>query len=210
MTRSTGCSGSRLRPDFGTGSSFVYLSYSASNMDGGQAFDNRVERYRWNGSKLTFDQKMLVRPATPGPNHNAGKIAFGPDNKLYVTSGDLNRNESTQNFTKAHTITATSSILRVNPNGSSVPSNPFYQGKGGPMDQIYAYGIRNSFGIAFDPVTGNLWDSENGPDHYDEINRITPGFNSGWQDIMGPVSRNGGTTSKLVSLGPAAHYEDPK
>ena len=205
-----GLLGIALAPDFGVASSFVYLSYSASTVDGGTAFDNRVERYRWNGSKLLFDKKILVRPATPGPNHNAGKIAFGPDNKLYVTSGDLNRNERTENFENSKTLTATASILRVNPNGTSVPANPFYTGKSRPLDDIYAYGIRNSFGIAFDPVTGGLWDSENGPTSYDEINRITPGFNSGWEDIMGPVSRNGGTTGKLVSLGAAAHYEDPK
>src|SRR3954470_11694888 len=71
-----GLLGIALAPDFGIGSSFVYLSYSASNVDGGAAFDNRVERYRWNGSKLTLDRKIVVRPATPGPNHNAGKIAF--------------------------------------------------------------------------------------------------------------------------------------
>ncbi len=206
-----GLLGIALAPDFGTGSSFVYLSYTSATADGGAAIDNRVERYRWNGSKLTFDKKILVRPATPGPNHDAGKIAFGPDGKLYVMSGDLNRNESTQNFRKAKTISATSSILRVNPDGSSVSSNPFYHGNDRPLDDIYAYGIRNSFGMAFDPVSGSLWDTENGPDHYDEINRITPGFNSGWESIMGPLSRNGGTTAgKLVSLGPAAHYEDPK
>src|SRR4051812_44101743 len=209
-----GLLGIALAPDFGASSSFVYLSYTASTTDGGQAFDNRVERYRWNGSGLIFDRKILIRPATPGPNHNAGKIAFGPDNKLYAIAGDLNRNERTENFENSRTITATGSILRVNPNGTSVPANPFYSGANGgksrPLDDIYAYGIRNSFGLAFDPQTGNLWDSENGPDRYDEINRITPGFNSGWEDIMGPTSRNGGTTGKLVSLGPAAHYEDPK
>ena len=153
---------------------------------------------------------MIVRPATPGPNHNAGKITFGPDNKLYAIAGDLNRNELTSNFENSGTLTATASILRVNSSGSVVPSNPFFGDGSRPRADIYAYGIRNSFGLAFDPVTGNLWDTENGPDSFDEINRITPGFNSGWEDIMGPTSRHGGTTGKLVSLGPAAHYEDPK
>src|SRR3954469_24989983 len=71
-----GLLGIALAPDFGVRSSFVYLSYTASTEDGGTAFDNRVERYRWNGSKLTFDRKVLIRPAQPGPNHNGGKIAF--------------------------------------------------------------------------------------------------------------------------------------
>jgi glucose/arabinose dehydrogenase len=205
-----GLLGIALAPDFGVSSSFVYLSYTASTADGGAAFDNRVERYRWNGSKLTFDRKVLVRPAQPGPNHNGGKIAFGPDNKLYAIAGDLNRDQATENFENSREVNAAAVILRVNPSGSSVPANPFYTGTHGPIDDIYAYGIRNSFGLAFDPVTGGLWDTENGPDRMDEINRITPGFNSGWQDIMGPTSRNGGTTGKLVSLGAAAHYEDPK
>src|SRR5207248_1115130 len=177
-----------------TGSSFVYLSYTRSTSDGGAAIDNRVERYRWNGSKLTLDRKVLVRPATPGPNHDAGKIAFGPDAKLYAVAGDLNRNESTENFENAKTITATAAVLRVNPSGASVPSNPFYGNGSRPLADIYAYGIRNSFGLAFDPITGGLWDTENGPDKYDEIDRITPGFNSGWVDITGPTTPNRGTT----------------
>ena len=60
------------------------------------------------------------------------------------------------------------------------------------MHKYYAYGIRNSFGITFDPITGNLWQTENGPDVYDEINVVKPGFNSGWTQVMGPLSRNTG------------------
>lgn len=209
-----GLLGIALSPTFVT-DHFVYLSYTRANADGGSATDNRVERYTWNGSKLMFDRKVLTRPATPGPNHDAGKIVFGPDGKLYVSTGDVNRDESTENFEKARTITRTGSILRVNPSGTSVVSNPFYDPRFigtqyEAINDIYAYGIRNSFGLAFDPVTGNLWDTENGPDKFDEINRVDRGFNSGWQDIMGPTSRNGGTTGKLVSLGAAAHYEEPK
>ena len=211
-----GLLGVALSPGF-VSDRLVYLYYtrSSTSSDSDTASDNRVERFKWNGSTLAFDRKVLTMPATPGPNHDAGKIAFGPDGKLYVTIGDLNRNESNENFEKAKTITRSGAILRVNPSGTSVTSNPFYDAKFigtqyQAINDIYAYGIRNTFGIAFDPVTNLLWDTENGTDSYDEINRVDRGFNSGWEDIMGPTSRNGGTTGKLVSLGAAAHYEEPK
>jgi glucose/arabinose dehydrogenase len=154
-------------------------------------------------------------PATPGPNHNGGKIAFGPDGKLYAVIGDLNRDNSNANFERAKKIDRTGAILRINPSGTAVTSNPFYDARfiGTPneaINDIFAYGVRNSFGIAFDPRSGFLWDTENGPDRMDEINRVGRGFNSGWQSIMGPTSRNGGTTGKLVSFGPAAHYDEPQ
>ncbi|HYO11512.1 MAG TPA: PQQ-dependent sugar dehydrogenase [Tepidisphaeraceae bacterium] len=209
-----GLLGIALSPTFAS-DRLVYLNYTRANADGGDAIDNRVERYTWNGSSLSFDRRVLTMPATPGPNHNGGKIAFGPDGKLYAAVGDLNRNESTLNFERAKTITRTGAILRVNPSGSSVTTNPFYDAKfvgtrHEAINDLYAYGVRNSFGIAFDPVSGSLWDTENGPERMDEINRVTPGFNSGWQDVMGPTSRNGGSTGKLVSMGPKAHYEEPK
>ena len=77
------------------------------------------------------------------------------------------------------------------------------------MHKYYAYGVRNSFGITFDPMTGNLWQTENGPDVYDEINVVKPGFNSGWIQVMGPLSRNAGvSTDQLVNF-PGSHYADP-
>jgi glucose/arabinose dehydrogenase len=76
------------------------------------------------------------------------------------------------------------------------------------LSKYYAYGIRNSFGIDFDPLTGNLWDAENGPASYDEINLVRPGFNSGWQTVMGPISLSGDTEDDLVNF-PGSHYADP-
>lgn len=209
-----GLLGIALSPTFAS-DKFIYLNYTRATSDGAAPTDHRVERYRWTGSSLTFDRRVLTMPATPGPNHDGGKITFGPDGKLYAVMGDLNRNESNENFENAKKITRSGAILRVNPSGTSVTSNPFYDAKfiGGEFEainDIYAYGIRNSFGLAFDPLTGNLWDTENGADRMDEINRVDRGFNSGWEDIMGPTWRNGGSTGKLVSLGAAAHYEEPK
>jgi glucose/arabinose dehydrogenase len=76
------------------------------------------------------------------------------------------------------------------------------------LGNYFAYGIRNSFGIDFDPVTGNLWDTENGPSDYDEINLVLPGFNSGWQQVMGPIERSGMSESDLLAFN-GSHYRDP-
>jgi aldose sugar dehydrogenase len=76
------------------------------------------------------------------------------------------------------------------------------------LARYYAYGIRNSFGMAFDPITGTLWDTENGPTMYDEINLVKPGFNSGWQELMGPISRSHVSEKDMINL-PGSKYADP-
>jgi aldose sugar dehydrogenase len=87
-------------------------------------------------------------------------------------------------------------ILRINTDGTAPRDNPFYkegQDRGGSvgasLKRLYAYGIRNSFGMAFDPFSGDLWEQENGDDSFSEINRVEPGFNSGWVQVMGPLHR---------------------
>jgi hypothetical protein len=85
-------------------------------------------------------------------------------------------------------------VKPLNDDGSIPNDNPF----GGQLAKYYAYGVRNSFGLAFDPLTGELWDTENGPDSYDEVNLVLPGFNSGWEKIMGPNSRDPQGVGDLV------------
>ena len=207
-----GLLGIALSPTFAQ-DHFVYLYYTAAAKDGGTPISNSIKRYVWNGSTLTFNKKIIDLPDTPGPNHNGGKMVFGPDGKLYIVIGELNRNEETSNHNNGM-VSDVGAVLRMNPSGSAVTTNPFYSAKNTgakkALNYIYGYGIRNSFGIDFDPISKTLWETENGPTTYDEINRITPGFNGGWESIMGPAARVGGDPSKLVSLGPAAHYEDPK
>jgi len=99
-------------------------------------------------------------------------------------------------------------IFRLNDDGSTPSDNPFFA-QGGNVARYYAYGIRNSFGMTFDPVTDKLWMTENGPNSYDEINMVDPGFNSGWNKIMGPDSRDPQNVSDLFSL-TGSHYSDPK
>jgi aldose sugar dehydrogenase len=207
-----GLLGLAIHPNFPT-SPFVYLYYTesstGSDTSGSPApLGNRVYRYTWNGSTLVGPQLILDLPVTPGPNHNGGAMTFGPDDKLYVVIGELNRNGQLQNFSGAAAPDDTGVIFRINDDGSAPSDNPFFD-QGGNVAKYFAYGIRNSFGLAFDSVTGKLWDTENGPANYDEINLVEPGFNSGWMRIMGPSSRDAQGTSDLVVFS-GSHYADPK
>ena len=190
-------------------SKFVYLYYTEPK---GGDLRNRVYRYEWNGQNQNLVNPTLILdlPALPGPNHDGGKLVIGPDHYLYVVIGDLNHRGKLQNTNDGPDPDDTSVILRVNPNdGSAVKDNPFIKDANIAMHKYYAYGIRNSFGITFDPITGNLWQTENGPDVYDEINVVKPGFNSGWTQVMGPLSRNTGfMIGQLVNF-PHSHYADP-
>jgi glucose/arabinose dehydrogenase len=147
----------------------------------------------------------------PRGNHDGGVIHFGPDGKLYVQVGDLGRRGQLQNLRNGPTPSTADDqfggpepdnahlsgvILRLNDDGSTPADNPFVRAgamvggePGANIAKIFAYGIRNSFGFAFDPVSGNLWDEQNGDDSFTEINLIEPGANLGWVQLMGPLSR---------------------
>ena len=190
---------------------FVFLYYTESK-DG--QLRNRVYRYNWDeqNQNLVNPALILDLPALPGPNHDGGKLVIGPDHYLYTVIGDLNHRGKLQNIKDGPDPDDTSVIFRVNPNdGSAAKDNPFISNNvTTAMHKYYAYGVRNSFGITFDPISGNLWQTENGPDIYDEINVVKPGFNSGWIQVMGPLSRNPGiSTDQLVNY-PGSHYANPR
>jgi glucose/arabinose dehydrogenase len=189
---------------------FLYYteSSSSSSSEENEPLGNRVYKYQWNEEekKLVNPKLILDLPAIPGPNHNGGKLAIGPDNYLYVVIGDLNHEGKLQNIVDGPQPDDTGVIFRVNPeNGSPAPDNPFANNEN---NRYYAYGIRNGFGIDFDPITGKLWDTENGPQYGDEINLVEPGFNSGWKQVMGPISKSSVIEDELVNL-PGAKYADP-
>jgi glucose/arabinose dehydrogenase len=203
-----GLLGIALHPNFSTnGFVYLYFTQSDSGVDGGSPTSNRVVRYTWDGNTgtLASPQSIIDLPATPGPNHDGGEIIFGPDGKLYIVIGDLNRNGQLQNNSNpgADPPDDTSVILRLNDDGSTPGDNPFSGSAG--FEKYFAYGIRNSFGMAFDPVTGKLWITHNGPQSFDEIDLVDAGFNSGWNRVMGPA----GSPSGLFVL-PGSHYADPK
>ena len=151
--------------------STVYLYFTESTTDGGQPLGNRIYRYDWDGQALANPALIQDLPATPGPYHDGGAMVTGLDGTVYAVIGDLNRNGILQNYPTGQPDD-TSVILRV--------EQGTYQ----------AIGIRNSFGLAIDPLTGNLWQTENGPDSYDEVNLVHPNFNSGWETIMGPATES--------------------
>jgi glucose/arabinose dehydrogenase len=193
----------------------VFLYFTESNGKG--PLRNRIYKYDWNSEKhLLLNPKLILDiSALPGPNHNGGKLAIGPDHYLYAVIGNVNAGDSIlQNDKRGRGPHDTSVIFRIDPNnGLPAPKNPFSSSSNNSttnriLSNYYAYGIRNSFGITFDPITGRLWDTENGETTYDEINLVTPGFNSGWQQVMGPISRSDVTERDLVNL-PGSHYADP-
>jgi aldose sugar dehydrogenase len=191
---------------------FLYLS-EASKDD--QPVRNRLYKYLWNEQEHTLvnPQLILDLPATPGPNHPGGKIAIGKDHYLYTVIGDLNNEGQLQNIQDGPEPNDSSVILKISPkDGSPAKDNPFLnteQEEGqNQMKKYYAYGIRNSFGLAIDPITGFLWEAENGDEDYDEINLVRPGFNSGWKKFLGPISESDVTEDDLVNF-PNSYYSDP-
>jgi glucose/arabinose dehydrogenase len=212
----------------------VFLYYTeASGADGGTALGNRVYRYDWSPGTGTLINPQLVLdlPVTPGPNHDGGNILLDPQGRLYAFIGDLNRNGQMQNNAGGAAADDTGVLFRVNQDGTAAAGNPFTpycsvtttttcttnaNCPGGEtcrtqVARYYAYGLRNSFGMAFDPVTGNLWDTENGPSSMDEVNLIAPGFNSGWNDIMGPDALDPQGLADLFNMpGAGVTYSDPE
>lgn len=173
----------------------------------GDQVKNRLYRYELNGTgNMTGGQLILDLPGEPGPNHDGGKIKIGPDRMLYAVIGDLNRDGMLQNVLEGPPPDDTSVILRVDYDGNG--QGIALSGGGADLSKYYGYGIRNSFGFDFDPLTGILWDTENGPAGFDEINIVLPGFNSGWTKVMGPIGREGITTEDLVQF-QGSHYADP-
>jgi len=209
-----GLLGIAVDPDFPVNHDvYLYVTQSATGTDTvgvPPPLGNRVYRGTWDGTTLVNPTLILDLPVTPGPNHDGGVLAFGPDGALYAVIGDQNRGGRLQNFPNGAAPDNTSVIFRVDTSGAALSDNPFYNPlvPGDPMNRYYAYGVRNSFGLTFDPVTRSLWDTENGPDQYDEINRVVPGFNSGWTQIMGPDARDPQGVADLW-MAPGAIYKDP-
>jgi aldose sugar dehydrogenase len=193
---------------------YVFLFYTETTEE---SFDERCQdcseeaaashlyRYEFKGGKLVNPKLLMTIPLGHDRIHIGGSLALDSDNNVYLTSGDRSGckdydscstliksgklNSETANKQNGSKPTGSGGILRLTQDGNVV------NGKGTPDDAdllnfYYAYGIRNSFGIDFDPVTGNLWDTENGPGFGDEINLVEPGFNSGWAKVQGiwPVS----------------------
>ena len=197
----------------------VFLYYTlAQSKDGGTPIANRLYKYTLTignnlgpaQGRMSFDSLLLNLPVTPGPNHDGGKVAVGPDGNVYTVIGDLNRKTQAQNFESGPAADGTGGILRVTQDDKPVGSGII--GNTNPLNKYFAYGVRNSFGFDFDPLTSRLWDTENGPSNpsaNDEINLVGPGFNSGWMDIMG-YAPAGFDLNKLANFGGKGKYSNPE
>lgn len=226
-----------------TGKTYVFLYFTeAEGEDGGTPIANRLYKYELTDDaevissgnnftiptiRLTNPQLLLDLPVLPGPRHNGGAISVGPDHNIYVPIGDTDKVEEDTQAQNGPDFPAdgTGGILRLTQNGEPVvdsETGEYILGDSYPLNLYYAYGIRNSFGIDFDPVTGNLWDTENGPGYGDEINLVRPGFNSGWNQLMGIWERGGGDPREgdstvaqqqpntLVDFDGRGEYQPPK
>lgn len=200
------------KPSSSSHTKFVFLYFTESL--GGDQTRNRVYRYEWNQENqvLVNGTMILDLPAEPESVHNGGKLQADRNGNLYAVIGDLSRDGQLQNVRQGPAADDTSVIIRIIQNGSGAADNPFSKSSNERMQKYYAYGIRNSFGLAIDPISGLLWDTENGPDSYDEMNIVHPGFNSGWNQIMGPISHSSIEQENLeeeLMIFDGSKYADP-
>lgn len=157
----------------------VFIYVTESDKDGGELIGNYIYSYRWTGKELVDKQLVNVLPAY-NDWHVGGVFAAGLDGTVYAVTGDQGKTGILQNHLEGD-FYDTSVIIQIG-------LDPIHQSplaSSNPTEHYQAIGIRNSFGLAVDPVTGFLWDTENGPENWDEINLVFPKFNSGWEKIMG-------------------------
>ncbi len=187
-----GLMGLALDPQFAQ-NRFVYLAYTYRGPDG---LANRVVRYREASGHLT-DPHIVIDHIPGARFHDGCRIRFGPDGKLYITTGDAIERQLAQDVNSL-----AGKILRLNPDGTIPADNPF------PHSPVYSYGHRNSQGIDWHPVTGDLFSTEHGPSGFDapgggdEVNLIEAGKNYGWP-VIHHRQRKEGMVSPLLEFTPA-------
>jgi glucose/arabinose dehydrogenase len=219
----------------GLPATYVFLYYTEPEVsndtgEGGvtegntQSMVNNLYRYELVDNQLINPKLLLILPATSPDllhenNHVGGKVLIGPDRNVYVVIGDVGGHDGqAQNVKDGTPLDGTSGILRVTQDGEAIPNSPLGNDADPILNKYYAYGVRNSFGIDFDPVTGKLWDTENGAACCDEINLVEPGFNSGWSQMQGPWQRQGSSAAgpivqspdNLVDFGGNGKYRSPE
>src|SRR3989344_3553522 len=177
-----GLLGITLHPYFAE-NGYVYLYYTYSST--GDNTLNKVVRFKFENGKLVNEQ-VIVNNIPGAANHNGGRIKFGSDNFLYITTGDAGNPSRAQDRNSL-----AGKILRVTDEGSAAPGNPF-------GNLVYSYGHRNPQGLAWDSQ-GRLWATEHGPSTKDELNLIEMGKNYGWPTIQGDEKRDGLETPVINS-----------
>ena len=156
---------------------YVYVYYTRDDVANGTVY-NRIVRIRSSGS-IGIGMDVLRDRIAASTIHNSGVIEFGPDGKLYALVGDAANSASAQDLSGPN-----GKVLRINPDGTVPSDNPFV-GRPGADADVYTFGHRNMFGIAWSPGTHAGYVSENGPQDSDEINLLIPGGNYGWPNVRG-------------------------
>ncbi len=173
-----GLMGIAIHPEF-IKNRFIYLVYTYEGND--NKTQNRIVRAKYQNGVLS-DEKIIISDIPGAPNHNGGRIHFGPDKQLYITTGDAQEPSLAQNKNNL-----AGKILRVTDAGKPSKENPF-------NNQVFSYGHRNSQGITWD-ANGQLWSTEHGPSGFetgnDELNKIVKGLNYGWPVSRGLEKREG-------------------
>ncbi len=161
--------------------STIYLYFTEITPNSEVPFVNRIYKYQWNGEELVKPILVNEFPANVRLfEHQGGAMIADSKGNVYVVIGDTDRGGIMQNVPDGK-LEDVGIIMRVSEGNSEI------QSISSTFERYVAMGIRNSFGLAIDPMTGNIWDSENGPLLFDEINLVEPKFNSGWNVIMGPA-----------------------
>ena len=184
-----GVLGLALDPNFAA-NHYVYVFYTAGN-----PVRNRVVRYTESSGSCT-QETPLLDGILAAFDHNSGILQFGPDGKLYISTGDGDNTATSQNLTSLN-----GKILRLNPDGSTPSDNPFISHADPIAKKVFSFGHRNSFGFTFHNHTGHLWQTENGPGDNDEINRIVAGGNYGWPTAKG-IARNPNFLDPILAYTP--------
>ncbi|MDY0341927.1 MAG: PQQ-dependent sugar dehydrogenase [Lentimicrobium sp.] len=164
----SGLLGMALHPEFTT-TPFVYLVYTYLD---GPMIREKLVRYTWNGTSLN-QPEVLLTDIPANSYHDGSRLAFGPDGKLYMSTGDAGHPPNSQNLN-----VLAGKILRLNDDGSIPADNP------NPESYVWAFGLRNSQGLVFAP-DGTLYGSEHGPSSDDEVNILEMNRNYGWPDVVG-------------------------
>jgi len=180
LRNKSGALGLCLHPDFSKNK----LIYLASNYLLNDRMKLRIVRYQLENDTLS-DPLVILKDIPANQNHTGCRLVFGPDKKLYITTGDADQPMLAQDL-KAYN----GKILRVNDNGTSPADNPFI-GNDTARREIWSYGHRNPQGLSFQAGTGTLYESEHGPTGGDEINLIKKGANYGWPGVHHDERRTG-------------------
>jgi glucose/arabinose dehydrogenase len=178
-------------------------SYDVTNSSATNPSYNKLYRYELINDKLVNPRLLFTAPSANHYSHLGGGLKIGPDNNLYLTVGDMHGDQNmttrtmAQNYIDGIFPDGRAGVLRFTQNGKPVGTGILDEKY--PLNLYFAYGIRNSFGLDFDPVSGKLWDTENGPQSGDEINLVEPGSNGGWTKIQGMgVRQNLSNSSKVI------------